>query len=91
MSKIIFTEGIETVLVCFLVGALGSCSLHKLYNAVTDKAPYLVDASFGKGEGAKGVIDGGVKVTESIKERAVKVENYCFIYSYQSFAFVMVI
>lgn len=86
MSKVIFTEGIETVLVCFLVGALGSCSLHKLYNAVTDKVPYLVDASFGEGEGAKGVIDGRVKVAEGIKQGAVKVKNYSFIYCYQSFA-----
>lgn len=86
MLKIVCPESIKTFLVGFLVGTVRGGPLHKLYNTVSDKAPYLVDASFGKGKGLQAVVDCGMKVTEGVEQSAVKVKNYCFIYGYQSFA-----
>ena len=91
MNKIIFSEALKAFCIGFFVGKIRSSPFHKLNYTVTDKTAYLLKTSFREGKGTKCVIDGGVKVTEGVKKRAVKVEDYCFIYMYQSFAFGIVI
>ena len=91
MDKIIFSESLKAFRVGFFVGKIRSSPFHKLNYTVTDKTAYLLKTSFRERKGTKCVIDSGMKITEGVKKCTVKVEDYCFIYSYQSFAFGMVI